>query len=149
MLGHAHCAACRTGADGCEVVAMTDTSKPAAILIVEGDTLVASLLTDLVGEIGFTVAGTAASGAEALVLAAATQPRLALVDIGLVGSIDGVELACRLRRDHAVPAIFISGLIDPPIARRAQAARPLGLLQKPFRPSEVFNAIERALAQID
>jgi CheY-like chemotaxis protein len=42
-------------------------------------------------------------------------------------------------------AIFLSGLIDPETTQRAAAAEPLGFLAKPFLPSQVFNAIERAL----
>ena len=68
------------------------------------------------------------------------------IDIRLTGPIDGIELACQLRQEYGIPAIFLSGPLDADTALRAQAAQPLGLLQKPFRPSEVFNAIERALA---
>lgn len=135
-------------ADGCEVVVMHDPSKPATILIVEDDALVASYLTDMVAEMGFAVAGTAASGAEARAIAEAERPRLAIIDIGLVGAADGIDLARQLRQDFAIPAILISGLVDPATARRARVAQPLGLVQKPIRPSEMFNAIERALAAI-
>jgi CheY-like chemotaxis protein len=125
---------------------MADTRKPTTILIVEDDALIASYLSGLVAELGFIAAGTAASGAEALAVAGAVRADLALIDIGLLGPIDGIDLAVRLKREYAVPAIFISGLIDPATAQRARTAQPLGLVQKPFRPSELFNAIERALA---
>ncbi len=131
-------------ADGCEVGAMADTSKPVSILIVEDDALVAACINDLLAEMGFFVVGTATSAPEAISLLGDATPDLALIDIRLSGPIDGIDLACRLRQEFAIPAIFLSGVIDPDIARRAQAAQPLGLLQKPFLPSEVFNAIERA-----
>ena len=44
-----------------------------------------------------------------------------------------------------VRSIFLSGLIDARTTQRAEAARPLGFLPKPFLPSQVFNAIDRAL----
>src|SRR5262249_5503776 len=84
--------------------------------------------------------------AEGLALAEETQPRLAVVDIKLTGPIDGIELACVLRQKFSIPAIFLSGLADDETTRRAQIAAPLGFLRKPFRPSQVFNAIEQALS---
>ena len=131
--------------DGFQVVAPHDRSKPISILIVEDEALVASYIEEVLGESGFHVAGIAASGTEALSLAAESDPDLALVDIRLTGPIDGIELACQLREKFAVPAIFLSGLIDPETTERARAAHPLGFLPKPFRPSQVFNAIQRAL----
>jgi len=131
--------------DGFEVVAPHDRSKPISILIVEDEALIASYIEDVLGESGFRVAGIAASGAEALSLAAENSPDLALVDIRLTGPIDGIELACQLREKFAIPAIFLSGLIDARTTERARAAHPLGFLSKPFLPSQVFNAIQRAL----
>ena len=135
--------------DGSQVVAEADAGKPASILIVEDEALVASYIKEVLSESGFRVAGVAASGAEALALAAENRPRLALVDIRLTGPIDGIELACQLRQKFAVPAIFLSGLVDSETTQRAEAARPLGFLSKPFLSSQVFNAIERALRQED
>jgi CheY-like chemotaxis protein len=128
-----------------QVVAPPDRSKPVGILIVEDEALIASYIEQVLGESGFRVAGVAASGPEALSLAAENRPALALVDIRLSGPIDGIELACELRQRFALPAIFLTGLADPDTTARAQAARPLGFLPKPFLPSQVFNAIQRAL----
>ena len=134
--------------DGSQLVAKTAASKPASILIVEDEALVASYIEEVLGESGYRIAGIAASGPEALSLAEETRPQLALVDIRLTGPIDGIELACVLRQKFAIPAIFLSGLADDETSRRAQIAEPLGFLRKPFRPSRVFNAIERALRQV-
>ncbi|MGE5270724.1 MAG: response regulator [Thiohalocapsa sp.] len=133
--------------DGSQVVAPHNTSKSASILIVEDEALVASYIEEVLAGSGFAVAGVAASGAEALSLAAEHRPALALVDIRLSGPIDGIELACQLRERFQVPAIFLSGLVDSRTAERARAAQPLGFLGKPFLPSQVFNAIERALSR--
>ena len=131
--------------NGFQVVAPPDTRKPVSILIVEDEALVASYIEEVLAESGFRVAGIAASGPEALSLAAETRPSLALVDIRLTGPTDGIELACRLRERFGLPAIFLSGLIDAETKNRAEAAQPLGFLAKPFLPSQVFKAIERAL----
>ena len=127
------------------MVALPDASKPVNILIVEDEALIASYIEEVLGESGFSVAGIAASGPEALSLAAETSPVLALVDIRLTGPIDGIELACQLRQKFGLPSIFLSGLADLETTKRAAAAEPLGFLPKPFLPSQVFNAIDRAL----
>src|SRR6266404_2220837 len=129
--------------DGFQVVAPYDRSKPITILIVEDEALIASYIEEVLGESGFRVAGIAASGPEALSLAAENRPMLALVDIRLTGPIDGIELACLLRQKFALRSILLSGLADADTTERAQAAQPLGFLAKPFLPSQVFNAIER------
>jgi two-component system, response regulator PdtaR len=134
--------------DELQVVVPPDTSKPVSILIVEDEALVASYIEEVLGESGYRIAGIAGSGPEALSLAAETGPSLALVDIRLTGPIDGIELACQLRRNFGVPAIFLSGFVDAETTKRAEAAQPLGFLSKPFLPSQVFKAIEQALEQM-
>ncbi|HVB17784.1 MAG TPA: response regulator [Stellaceae bacterium] len=134
--------------NGFQVVAQEGRSKPASVLIVEDEALIASYIEEVLGESGFRIAGIAASGPEALSLAAETAPSLALVDIRLTGPIDGVELACLLRQKFDLPAIFLTGLVDAETSERAQAARPLGFLRKPFLPSQVFKAIELALSHL-
>ena len=124
---------------------MPDRSKSISVLIVEDEALVASYIEEVLAESGFCVAAVAASGPEALSLAAESRPSVALVDIRLTGPIDGIELACQLRRRFAVPAIFLTGLIDADTTERARAAEPLGFLPKPFLPSQVFNVLQRAL----
>jgi two-component system, response regulator PdtaR len=132
--------------DRVQVVAHPDTGKPTSVLIVEDQMLIASFIDAMLGVCGFRVAGIASSGPEALVLATETHPALALVDIRLNRPLNGTELACLLRNRLAIPAIFTFGPVDSEILRRANAARPLGFIAKPFSPSQVFNAIERALS---
>jgi two-component system, response regulator PdtaR len=129
------------------VVASNEPRKP-AILIVEDDPIIASYVKDVLSEAGFTISGVAASGPEALSLAKLGSPVLALVDIGLTGPIDGIELARQLRKKLGVPSIFLSGRDDVVTARRAAAVQPLGFIAKPFIPSRVFAAIEKALSTL-
>ncbi|HEV2551243.1 MAG TPA: response regulator [Stellaceae bacterium] len=122
--------------------------RRASILIVEDEALIASYIQEVLEESGFAVAGIASSGPEAISLASTSKPDLALVDIKLAGRMDGIEVALLMRTRFKVPSIFLSGLCDPDTTARAQAASPLGFLEKPFRPSQVFNALERALERM-
>jgi CheY-like chemotaxis protein len=120
------------------------TKRRSGILVVEDEALLASSIKDILEESGFSVV-IASCGPEALSLAFADPPDLALVDIRLAGPMDGIEVAYKLRERLGVPPIFLSGATDPYILECAKLARPVGFLRKPFRPSQVFNAIERAL----
>ena len=118
---------------------------PARLLVVEDDVLLASALQELLGDSGFEVVGTAGSAAAALSLAKDRTPQLALIDICLARPIDGIDLACQLRDEYRIPTIFLTGLADPEARERALIARPLGFLRKPYRASQVYNAIVQAL----
>jgi CheY-like chemotaxis protein len=131
--------------EGARGEAPTAERRRAAILIVEDEALIASYIQQVLEESGFAVAGIASSGPEAISLASTSKPDLALVDIKLAGPMDGIEVAQLMQTRFNVPSIFLSGLGDPETTARAQAASPLGFLEKPFRPSQVFNALERAL----
>ena len=131
------------------VTAAPRDGAPISILIIEDDSMVAGCIRAVLEELGFTVAGMAASGTVALSLAGQHRPTLALVDIRLSGPMDGVEVACLLRDQYGVPTIFLSASRDPATAERARDVRPAGFVSKPFRPSQVFNAIESACAAIE
>ena len=77
-------------------------TAPARLLIVEDDVLLASSLDELLSASGFEVVGIAGSAATAASLAGERHPQLALIDIRLVGPIDGIELACHFREQFRI-----------------------------------------------
>lgn len=115
-------------------------TKP-LVLIVEDDAILALDLEEMLGEWDYGVCGIATSAAVAIELAARHRPFLALVDVGLSGATDGIELALRLRRDFGIPSIFITGALSSHIEERAAPARPAGFLCKPYMPSELENVL--------
>lgn len=78
------------------------------ILIVEDEALVALDLRQTLEEFGLEVVGMAASAEEALALVEATQPDLALMDINIHGTFDGIQTARILHDAFQVPAVFIT-----------------------------------------
>ena len=77
-------------------------------------------------------------------------PRLAEFELGVfdvdLPGIDGFALRAQLAllRPH-LPLIYITGLTDPGIHLRAQAAGALALLPKPLDPDALLAQVERAL----
>jgi len=87
-------------------------AEPPRVLIVEDDFLVAEQMQIALTEAGFEIAGVATSGDEAIKLAIAQSPTLALMDIRLVGHRDGVDTALELFRDHGIRCIFATAYHD-------------------------------------
>lgn len=78
------------------------------VLIVEDENIVALDLRRRMELLGYTVVGTVGSGEQALELAAQCSPDIVMMDIQLAGSLDGIETAAILVREHSVPVIYLT-----------------------------------------
>jgi DNA-binding NarL/FixJ family response regulator len=116
------------------------------ILVVEDDYFVATELEDSLREAGMQVLGPVPTAEEALVLAKAERPVLALMDIRLAGEMDGIDAAIALYRELGVRCIFASAHAGASYRQRAAAAAPLGWVQKPYATDAVVAAVKKALA---
>jgi signal transduction histidine kinase len=117
----------------------------ARILIVEDESLIAEDLRDRLVRFGYEVAGTAATGEEAIRLAAGAPPDLVLMDIVLKGSMDGIETAAHIRGRFGTPIIFLTAWADADILARARTTMPYGYLVKPVEDRELKAAVEIAI----
>ena len=123
----------------------TTTPLPASILVVEDEGIIAADLAACLEDLGYRVVGQAASGEDALRLAAEHRPHLVLMDIVLEGEMDGIAAANRLRREQDTPVIFLTSHADTATLDRARESQPFGYLIKPFAESELRAAIEMSL----
>jgi DNA-binding NarL/FixJ family response regulator len=121
----------------------------APILVVEDDFLVAMQIEAALTEAGFALSGIAASGEEAIAMATAIRPALALMDIRLAGQMDGVDAALALFRAHGIRCIFATAHHDPEVRRRAAAAEPLGWLQKPYSMPAMLDAVRQGFTDLE
>jgi DNA-binding NarL/FixJ family response regulator len=103
----------------------------ARILIVEDERLIAQALRRRVAALGYTVVGLAACGEDAIVQATALQPDVVLMDIGLRGAMDGIDVARHIRAQAPMPVIYVSASTDAPTVARAWQSAPAGYLVKP------------------
>jgi two-component system, response regulator PdtaR len=118
------------------------------VLLVEDDHLVALDLEDALRGAGFEVIGPAVSADEAIGLARAHRPALAIMDIRLAGTRDGVDAALELYRDLGLRCLFATAYQDAPTRRRAEGAAPLGWIGKPYHPGALVRAVRDALAKL-
>ena len=102
------------------------------LLIVEDEAIVAADLQSRLPQLGYQVAGTAASGEHALALAEQVQPDLVLMDIHLPGTMDGIETAREMRARFRLPVVFLTAYAEGATLQRAKLAEPFGYILKPF-----------------
>jgi len=121
------------------------------VLIVEDEPIVALDLQEEVEQFGCEVIGLAESADEAMMMAAANRPDLALMDVRIIGSMDGIETARMLRHAHQVPVIFLTSYSDETTIARAAREMPYGYLTKPFQSGELKATLQVALhkAKVD
>jgi len=117
----------------------------AKLLIVEDEPVVALDLQQEVEQLGCEVVGLAESADEALVAAELCRPDLALMDVRIVGSMDGVQTARLLRTAYQVPVIFLTSYSDETTISRAAKEMPYGYLTKPFKSRELKASLQVAL----
>lgn len=115
------------------------------ILVVEDEPIVALDLQQEVEQLGLSVVGQAESADEALLAAEESRPDLALMDVRIVGSMDGIQTARLLREAYGIPVIFLTSYSDEPTIKRAARELPYGYLTKPFQRKELKAALEVGL----
>jgi PAS domain S-box-containing protein len=121
------------------------------LLIVEDEPIVALDLKQEVEQLGCEVLGVAESADEALVAAGVHRPDLALMDVRIVGSVDGIQTAGLLRAAYQIPVIFLTSYSDENTISRAAKEMPYGYLTKPFQSGELKATLQVALhrAKVD
>lgn len=123
----------------------TESSEASRILIVEDEAIVAESLKDQLINLGYQVCGTAANGVDAMKIMENSDPDLVMMDIMLDGSMDGVEVASRIREKKRIPVIFLTAFSDNETLQRAKVTEPFGYLIKPYKERELHTNIEVSL----
>ena len=114
------------------------------LMIVEDEALVAITLRDELEDAGYHVLNLTDRHTEALDVAKASKPDLALVNIRLAGRDDGIELAEHLKA-LGIPVLLISGQTSR--ARSAQTVA-IGSLPKPYHAADMVLAVSYLLARL-
>jgi len=113
------------------------------VLVVDDEPLALERLAHLVEEVAdVELAGVAASGEQALLLAGSMRPEVVLLDIRMPG-MDGLETARHLARMPEPPAVIFTTAFDEH-ALAAFEVQAAGYLLKPVRQEKLVDAIKRA-----
>ena len=118
------------------------------VLIVEDERLIALDLQRRLTQLGYTVVGNVASGAQAIMAVDQLQPDLVLMDIRLQGEMDGIEAALRIQIDRPTPIVYLTAYVDDSTIQRAQATSPWGFLRKPFQVRDLQAILTRHAGEL-
>jgi CheY-like chemotaxis protein len=129
--------------------AASSTLADRRILIVEDNCFVADQCESALIEAGYEVVDIVTTADDAIRVALERRPRLILMDIYLPGKRDGVNAAIEIRERCGIRSIFFSVLVDAGDKARADAARPLAWLAKPFTIEKLVATIESAIGDLN
>jgi len=115
------------------------------VFLVEDDDILAKTTEWRVRKLGYDFIGRAASGREAIGLIEGLHPDIILMDINLRGEMDGIVVAEIIRKQSAIPIIFLTANLDKETISRAKETGPKGYLVKPFDDTDLRVAIELAV----
>ena len=115
------------------------------ILVVDDEAIITMQLEERLHSMGYTVAGMAASGEDAIEKARRLAPDLILMDIVMPGRLNGIEAAQVIISELDIPVVFVTSYADDAIIEKAKQVRPYGYIVKPFNELEIKAAIEVAL----
>jgi PAS domain S-box-containing protein len=117
----------------------------ARILIVEDMAVVALDIECTLVQLGHQVIGITGTGPEAVRMARQLRPDLVLMDINLLGPMDGIEAALAIHAEQPTPVVYLTAYTDDDTLQRAKLSEPLGYVVKPVNKRELEACIQMAL----
>jgi len=114
------------------------------VLVVDDEPRLVTLVREILNATGFEVSA-ASSGVHAIETAALEKPALVLLDIMLIGSIDGFEVARRIRQFSKVPIIMLTAKVGEPDLLKGFEAGADDYITKPFSSRELLARIRAVL----
>lgn len=123
-------------------IANTDASR-AKVLLVEDEVMIRMMVADMLGELGYSIAGEAGDIDEAVRLVQITDFDIAILDVNVNGRmISPVAEAVSMR---GRPFVFATGYGSDGLPEKF---RDIPALQKPFQIETLRRAIEAALRDV-
>lgn len=116
------------------------------IIAVEDEPIFANAIERIVEELGYELVGMTDNAEEMMRFFISLKPDLALMDIHIKGSLNGIEVAKKMTNSNfSIPIIFITSYEDRHIFEAAKEANPYAYIIKPINPQLLQNTIELAL----
>jgi two-component system, response regulator PdtaR len=116
------------------------------ILVAEDETIIRLDLKEILERAGFEICAEARDGEEAVELARAEKPDLAVLDVKMP-RLDGIEAARRILAERPIPIVMLTAYGQDDLVARAVEVGVFGYLVKPFRETDLLPAIQAATAR--
>jgi len=125
---------------------LDDYENPLRVLIAEDEAIIRLDLRGILEKYGLIVVAEARNGTEAVELARAVRPDVALLDLRMP-ELDGIEAARRMYAERPLPIIMLTAFSDRANVEQAIDAGVFTYLVKPFKETDVVPAIRAAAAR--
>lgn len=120
-----------------------------SVYIVEDEPLYLNKVIMLIDELGYDLLGNTDNSDTAFIEIQKLKPDLLLADIGISGTMDGIELVSKLNETVVLPTIFITSFGDRETFERAKITQPHAFIVKPFESDDLQRSIELAFSSMD
>lgn len=125
---------------------MTESKR---VLVVEDDPLIAQDIAESLKAIGYEIAGIAYEPKDAYAKLKSTAPNIAILDVNLNSSEDGIDIGAFIADKMNIPFIYLTSYSDKNTLERAKSTRPMAYIVKPFDERDLYTALEIALFNFD
>ena len=115
------------------------------VLIVEDEFITIEAISAILKEMNCRISGDAMSAEEAIAILEKGETDLAILDINIKGSKDGIWIGEKIKNNYNIPFIYLTAFGDDSTVKRAIETGPYGYLVKPFSKTDVYTAIEIAI----
>lgn len=116
------------------------------ILIVEDEPIIAENIALYLNNNDFKVSGIAYDGEAARQQIIYNTPDAVLIDINLGAGEDGIDLAGFIKKNYAIPSLFLTSYTDKETINRAKEVEPYAYIVKPFDEKVLLASLEIALS---
>lgn len=123
-------------------------TKKLKVFIAEDEAVILTSFKLMVKEMGYSIAGSAANGKDALDKIQKTEPDLILMDINLPER-DGLSVLEEVNRNKVIPSIIVSGEFSGELVDRANEVGVFGYLLKPIDEKQLEVTIKVALRRFE
>ncbi|MCP4163569.1 MAG: response regulator [Deltaproteobacteria bacterium] len=115
------------------------------IMIVEDEAIIAANIKSIIEKAGYSVLHPVSTGKAALALVDSKCPDLVLMDINLIGKMNGIETAEQIREKTEIPIVYLTAHSGDELIKTAWLTEPYGYLIKPVDSRELLVTIKMAL----
>ena len=112
------------------------------VLIVEDNMIIQMFIESIIESMDDNIVRTASNSNEAISALRFFSPDIILLDIGLSGDKDGVEVAEIINKDYQIPFVFITGNSDASTIERAEKTNPMHIIRKPIDENQLKAEFE-------
>lgn len=115
------------------------------VLLVEDEAIIALSTKKMLEKTGLFEVSILDNGPAAISFLKQNPPEIILMDIKIVGVLDGIETMHEIRKFSQVPVIYLTGNSDPRARVRAKATGNSDFLTKPVEISDLLQSISNLL----